>query len=580
MKAVALVQNTAAWLEFRKSHFMASDAPAMMGMSKYKTRDELLHEKSTGETKPVTDFQQSLFDRGHEVEALARPIIEERIGEDLYPVVAVSDDNELIGASFDGITMLEDVIFEHKLWNKKLVEFIEANNDLPDTHWPQVEQQLYVSKADRCTFVVSDGTKDNMFTFEYQSRESRINRILINWKTFADDLDKYEPVEKVVVKATTIDNLPDLFVDITGQVNNSNLVVYRRDAMELINGINTDLKTDQDFADAESMIKFCNKAEKNIAEVKEKAMAGAAEINEVFSALDQIGEAMRSKRLELNKLVKNKKAQIKDDMLKNALTEIESFVSEQEDDLDYALGFDARSFNDSLNSSIKGKRNLDSMSSSINQVVADEKSQLLVHKQQMIFNITELNTHKKYASLFPDASQLVHLMNDEFKRQVELRISAFEEQQEIERKKAEETARIKAENDARIKDEQLAALQAKVTPEPTQKPDISDMTFDLAKPGAERTVKMTINPDITVITLASRTFDNAEKYDYRNRIKITKTVNGCEDVIFSVMDDEPEDSNLSRSFNDCFDVINLMSLAYQAGKSGERWAFQTVDLDD
>jgi predicted phage-related endonuclease len=47
MKILNLTQGSPEWLATRAQHFCASDAPAMMGVSKYKTRSDLLREKAT-----------------------------------------------------------------------------------------------------------------------------------------------------------------------------------------------------------------------------------------------------------------------------------------------------------------------------------------------------------------------------------------------------------------------------------------------------------------------------------------------------------------------------------------------------
>ena len=57
-----LVQGSDEWKAFRATAFTASDAPAMMGVSKYKTRDQLLAEKFTGISPPVDDHMQKIFD--------------------------------------------------------------------------------------------------------------------------------------------------------------------------------------------------------------------------------------------------------------------------------------------------------------------------------------------------------------------------------------------------------------------------------------------------------------------------------------------------------------------------------------
>lgn len=82
----------------------ASEAPAMMGVSPYKSRSALVGEKVTGITEEITPDMQRRFDLGHMTEALARPILEAIIGEDLYPLVVTDDEGRLL-ASSDGTTI-------------------------------------------------------------------------------------------------------------------------------------------------------------------------------------------------------------------------------------------------------------------------------------------------------------------------------------------------------------------------------------------------------------------------------------------------------------------------------------------
>ena len=48
MKTLNLIQGDANWHAHRATSKNASDAPAMLGCSEYKTRSELLHEAFTG----------------------------------------------------------------------------------------------------------------------------------------------------------------------------------------------------------------------------------------------------------------------------------------------------------------------------------------------------------------------------------------------------------------------------------------------------------------------------------------------------------------------------------------------------
>ena len=117
MQTHNLVQGSIEWLAHRRQYFNASDAPAMMGVSSYKTRNELLHELHTGMTPSVDAATQRRFEDGHRFEALARPLAEKIIGQDLYPVVGTIVN---LSASFDGLTIDKSVAWEHKTMNAEL----------------------------------------------------------------------------------------------------------------------------------------------------------------------------------------------------------------------------------------------------------------------------------------------------------------------------------------------------------------------------------------------------------------------------------------------------------------------------
>ena len=93
-----LVQGSKEWKEVRKQHFTASECPAMLGLSKYTTRNELLEQKATGVTPEVSPSQQRLFDKGHKVEEMARPIAEAFMDEEVYPATIT---NEVEGLKSD-----------------------------------------------------------------------------------------------------------------------------------------------------------------------------------------------------------------------------------------------------------------------------------------------------------------------------------------------------------------------------------------------------------------------------------------------------------------------------------------------
>ena len=174
-----IVQGSREWLAIRAKHHTASEAPAMMGASRYQTRDQLLHQKHTGITQEIDGHTQALFDRGHATEAAARLLLEQEIGEELYPVTALDDAGRLL-ASFDGITLMGDTGFEHKLWSERLAGQVRAGDLEPHYYW-QLEQQILVGGLEKVIFVTSDGTRENWAQMTYYPVAGRAEALLAGW---------------------------------------------------------------------------------------------------------------------------------------------------------------------------------------------------------------------------------------------------------------------------------------------------------------------------------------------------------------------------------------------------------------
>ena len=204
MKTQSLTQGSPEWLAYRAQHFNASDAPAMMGCSPYKTRAELLRELHTGLAADVDVATQKRFDNGHRAEALARPLAEQIVGEELYPVTGSLG---RLSASFDGLTMDESTVFEHKALNGALrsafaaVDGLVGGGDeapgrlLPIYHRVQMEQQLHVSGAGRVLFMATEWGADGNLVEQrstwYLPDDELRGAILAGWDQFERDLDAY-----------------------------------------------------------------------------------------------------------------------------------------------------------------------------------------------------------------------------------------------------------------------------------------------------------------------------------------------------------------------------------------------------
>lgn len=402
MKTHDLIQGSPEWLAYRAQHFNASDAPAMLGVSPYKTRSQLLHELHTGLTPEVDQATQRRFDDGHAAEASARPMAEEIIGQDLYPVVG--SDGEL-SASFDGLTMDESIVWEHKLMNVDLAYSL-ADGVIPDSYHPQLEQQLMISGAEKVLFMGTSLDRTAMEHVWYYSNPALRQRLIDGWKQFAEDLANYKvPAVTIEAVGRTPETLPALHIEVTGMVTASNLAAYKEHALAVFAGINRELVTDQHFADAEKVVKWCGDVEDRLEAAKQHALSQTASIDQLFKAIDDISAEARRTRLELDKLVKGRKEALRVEIV----TEGARALAEHLDALDHRIGkLYMPAVPADFAGAIKGKRLLESIRDAVNTTLANAKIAANAIADRIQINLKALSElEADYSELFPDVAQLV-----------------------------------------------------------------------------------------------------------------------------------------------------------------------------
>ncbi|MGM0783851.1 MAG: lambda-exonuclease family protein [Pseudomonadota bacterium] len=444
MKIHSVIQGSNEWHALRASHYTASEAPAMAGVSKYQSRAELLKQKYTGEIPEVSPAQQRLFDKGHAAEAEARPIAEEIIGEELYPVTGTSEDHPHLLASLDGCTMLEDVIFEHKLWNADLAAAVRAEN-LHEHYLVQMDQQLLVSGAEKCLFMVSDGSRENCVWCWHYPDMKRFADLLAGWEQFRQDLADYQPAEqKVAPQGEAPDTLPALRIELDGAVQASNLPDFKAKALAMIEGIKTELTTDKDFADAESTVKFLQAGEKQLEASKQAALDQTASIAEVFATIDELKEKMRAKRLDLNKRVKAEKENRRLEIQQNATKAFDEFLAKLDCPVEPAHSLNVAG-------AMKGKKTIATLQAAADDEVARAKVECQQLANQINENKALIEKHQgDYDFLFSDWRDLVQKDAEFIKLQVENRIAHH---------KQEEQKRLDAERELIRREEEAKARQ-------------------------------------------------------------------------------------------------------------------------
>lgn len=459
-----LIQGNDAWHEFRLNHFGASEAAAMLGLSKKTTRNELLRMKATGTATEFSDYvQKKVLNYGHEVEALARPVVEAAIDDELYPVTC--SDGKL-SASCDGLTMAGDIAFEHKQRNEALADSV-SDGVLPEEHWPQCQQVLMITGAQKLIFTVSDGTAENLVCMEVYPDEAAFEQIKAGWAQFEKDLAAYEhkPLfEKPV--ANSIEAFPVATIQARGELVLSNLNEVLPQFDVFLSSQKTELVTDDDFANGEAIAKFSRETAIKLKLTAQATIDQIAAVSEAVRTLEHYADKFNALGLLLEKLVKSEKEARRNAIISEAKLKWRAHLDGIDAELKTVhLQIESPDFV----TAVKNKRTIESLQNAVDTtlatsiIVADAMAKSYranlawAHENALEFNFLYAN----------DLSAIVGKSPDDFKNLISSRITTFKAQEE-EKKQAEEKRNAEL---AAVKQEPAIAEQKSI--EVKQSPALS-----------------------------------------------------------------------------------------------------------
>ncbi len=461
-----LVQGTAEWHAYRAAHDNASDAPAMMGVSGYKTRDQLIAERATGIVPEVDAATQRLFDSGHRFEALARPLAEAIIEQDLYPCTGSLEDSRL-SASFDGLTMLEDMAFEHKRLNKRLRAALSVPGctgaDLPMEYQIQMEQQCAVSGCERVLFLTSDWDDNDQLIEEmhcwYTPNLELRAQIVAGWEQFHKDVAAYVAPEAkpAAVVAEPMESLPAVSVRLDGKLAVvSNLPDFATALRAFIERIPAKPDTDQDFANAESACKALKRAEDALTAGEDAALGEMVDFEAMRRQVRDLKELARVTRLATEKLVTARKEQIRGEIVAGGITALREHIT----GLNAAMPAPYMpQVPADFAGAIKGKRTVDSLRGAVN----DELARAKIAANEIATRIhANVKTLEASGLVVHDAAVLVLKASDDLAAIIANRKAAEQQRQEAERERirAEEAERTDREAREKLAAEERAAQAA------------------------------------------------------------------------------------------------------------------------
>jgi putative phage-type endonuclease len=451
MNIVNLIQGSAEWHAHRALHDNASDAPAMMGESKYKTRSELLHERYTGLKASVDAATQKRFDDGHRFEALARPYAEKIVGKELFPITGVEG---RYSASFDGIDMDETVAFEHKSLNDELREVMFEVEGTPCANLPlmyriQMEQQLMISGAEKVLFMASKWDGDKMLEERhcwYYPDLALRQQIIDGWAQFEKDLADYVPPEvKAAPETKPAEALPVPSIQVRGEVTLSNLDEITPKFDVILANINTTLSTDEHFAQANVDAKACREAADNLKLTAKAVINQIAPVSEAVRTLEDYAVKFDALGLKLEKAVDEQKKNMKDAAITTAKLSFRTLVTSLESEISPIR---LNLVDPDFATAIKGVKTIATMHDRINTTLAQGKADAEAKARDIRNKMAWLKDFAKdHMALFSDLQQIIFKADDDFQLLVKTRISEYQTEQE--RKIEAERARIRAEEEAK-----------------------------------------------------------------------------------------------------------------------------------
>jgi hypothetical protein len=374
--------------------------------------------------------------------------------------------------------MLGDVGWEHKLISDDLEQQIDLLNLEPHYVW-QLEHQALVTGAERILFMASDGTEERCVSMWYTPHHP--DEVINGWHQFVDDLANYQPrQEKSEPTGKSPEDLPALRIELTGEVTDTNLEHFREHALAILDGINTELQTDEDFASAEKTTKWAKEVEKRLDAAKEHALSQTDSIDRLFRTIDEIREQARQTRLDLEKKVEARKKSIRHEIAQEAKNALDEHIKGLEQPLENQ-GVKTGVINDLVSAdfaaAMKGKKTVRSLRDAVDERLAQAKIEANEWADRIRANLHTFAAEADgYETLFPDQDRLVQKSPEDMVATVKARIAEHEAEQKRRKEQNERAAAAEAPPEP-----QQTAAQPVQYPEPEEGPQLSEPADDGAR---------------------------------------------------------------------------------------------------
>ncbi len=207
--------------------------------------------------------------------------------------------------------------------------------------------------------------------------------------------------------------MTELSIKLTGEIQDSNFDEWKKDLIKQIKATPTELSSDDEYAAADDQVKQFKAAEKALKKAKQSALEQAGDIQTLFDAIDEVSAETREIRLTLERQIKARKKQIKDDSMKQGLAAIKAMIASQSADfklIDHSEYLDKKLLEDA----VKGRSSLRTMEKSVTKLTEEIAEKIRIRSEQVADNAATLKKlDKDQQAIFQDRDDLLALSSEE-----------------------------------------------------------------------------------------------------------------------------------------------------------------------
>lgn len=261
--------------------------------------------------------------------------------------------------------------------------------------------------------------------------------------------------------------MSELIIRLKGEVTDTNFDEWKNDLLARLKKVNTELASDDDFANAESDVKTIKAGEVALKNAKASALEQADEIQKLFAAIDEVSSEARDARLALERQIKKRKAEMKDEIVDTGLDQIKAHIEEQSTELQSVnhSWLDRSAFEDE----IKGKRTTSSIQKAITGLQVKIKNEIAEREDSINANRQVLDKiNDDHSALFQDKESLLLMDGESLQATIDERIEYFEAENQKQSEAApevpDETEETAEENTNDVKEEEPETEDTPVYP--------------------------------------------------------------------------------------------------------------------